>query len=149
MSPILSERSKVILVKHGDVSAKVQSNIFYPFVLLGVSNFAIIHENNGHQVATVRQTQKKIMQLYNVTYPPVLFPDPSTVLKTVTYRIVIYQQIPRLRIDNNSIVSPLTYFIRAISQKQKAIIRFIILKDLTRLAKYYAERQMDLTLNTG
>ena len=148
-SSVWHHMAKILLISTSPLSYIKQSDVLAYFFNLGFINVAIaINTANGIEISSDSFIGRMIV-LRNEFDIDFIFPDKLTDLKGYEYRIIVYNQVPRVVIINGEVYAPLGFYIVLVMKQQNANARFIQLLDYRNMIKLYDGRQMDLTLNTG
>ncbi|KAL7035799.1 hypothetical protein ACKWTF_008564 [Chironomus riparius] len=132
------------------MGSKAKLRMLEVFSSHGLIDVAILTEINSKiKYSALQIVNGSLTTLTNVKNGNNLFPDKLKNLMGYKYRIVVYNQLPRLMMKDGNVQSSMTYFMDAVAAKQNATIQYIQIENHKDFSEYWEDREMDLTLNTG
>lgn len=149
LTPIFDHMAKFIFVYSQPPLVVSQHNTVALFAKLGIFKIILICESSNRIYTLARKHINQIIYYGDMTDPKILFPDVLKNLEGNYYRVLVYQQVPRVIIKSNKVQSELGEFLKIVVMKQNAVINLKVVNGPTDVINYYNNRAMHLTINTA
>ena len=142
--------AKVICISTDRMRYSFQLRFLRYFAFYGFLDVAIISDYSEYiEVTNFQSVNGNMFALRNVIDGQSLFPDKLKNLNKFQYRIVLYDQPPRVVVKHDRFITPMMYFLKLFAEHQNALLHFTILKDPNLFSSVWHARFVDLTLNTA
>lgn len=143
--------AKIICIVPSTIAFNDRLRIFQIFFENGFLNVVIVHETLANGIKFESITSIRLNQLLVTDEPnsKTLFADKLCDMNGYRYKIIAYDQAPRVEIINNQAHSYMFYFLNVLRTVQNSNYHLIFLHDRSYLEQYWIYRKMDLTINTG
>jgi len=143
--------AKIICIVPGTMSLNQQLNYLLFFINFGFLDAVVVHENVAGSIQFVVFTS--VTGQFSIFTDQVdqslIFPNKLRSMDRYQYKIIVYDQPPRVKIKNNVVSTPLLYFLQAVASVQSSRPSLFIIDDYHHMKDYWIERKMHLTLNSG
>ncbi|CAG9811084.1 unnamed protein product [Chironomus riparius] len=144
------QKAKILWIVPATASLNQRLSIVSTFMHFGFLDVAVVFEKPfGIQVEVLTSMTRHFSVYTNEFNHSLVFPDKLKSMNRFMYSIIVYDQPPMVRIVNETVYSPLVYFLLAVAHVQNARLSLMIINDYHLMEKFWYDRKMDLTLNTG
>lgn len=150
LTPQLDHMSKLMfVVSRFPPWTQTIVDFFSFFFSKGFLDVIIATEVQNQIVTYAHMDYGQVAVLFNQDDPKQLYPDHLKDMHGYNYRVLFYNQMPKVKFENGHLASPWNFFLIALAEKQNAKIHGVYLKNRSELFKYFDTRQMDFTINSG
>jgi len=143
--------AKIICIVPGAMSLNQRINILSFLTNFGFLDVAVVYEDlaGGIQVVVFTSVTGRFSIYSYQVDQSLMFPDKLRSMDRYQYKIIVYDQPPRVKIKNNVISTPLLYFLQAVTSVQNSRLYLTVIDDYHLMRNLWYDKKMHLTLNTG
>jgi hypothetical protein len=150
-SAVWHHMTKIICIIPKDTVHYERIRILQTFANLGFLNVIIACDSSNGQVQFTLMSSLNMMsiKIENSLDLHETFPDKLKNMNGYQYTVMVFNQPPRVLVNEKTILSPLTYFLQLVLKVQKSRVFYAIIQNPQDLEYFWMNRKFHLTLNTA